>query len=169
MRRITLILLAAIIVCPLLVACNGSAGVTKPTIGSIPDGWYLSNQDSYGTFVEDDNTKWGLIEYTDEVDGDFVQIYYGDVPQELKGKEADEDALIGRAVLESYAFEPTEMGTMTVGGSLAGYTRAYDASYDVYDMEIVFVVGSTCIDIYTCFDANATDEAQAMSLIYSIR
>ncbi len=169
MRKVSLLLLAAIIICPALIACNGSSDVTKPTVGHVPDGWYLSDQESYGTIiVETDGTEWGLIEYTDEIDEDFVQIYYGDVPQELKGNETDEDALIERAILESY-FEPTETGTMTIGGHLAGYTRAYDAWYDTYDMEIVFVIGSTCIDIYVCFDATTTDEAQAMSLINSIR
>jgi len=35
-------------------------------------------------------------------------------------------------------------------------------------MEIVFVVDSTCIDIYTMFDATAEDETQAMSIINNI-
>jgi len=116
-----------------------------------------------------DDTKWGLIEYTDEIDSDFVQIYWGDIPPELEGKATDGTALTARAVLESSAFTPTETGTMTVAGHLAGYTRAYDAWHDYYDMEIVFIIGSTCIDIYTCFDATAADEAQAMLLINSIR
>jgi len=170
MRKIVLLLLAAIIICPVFIACNGSANVTKPTIGNVPDGWYLSDQDSYGTFVtDDDTTKWGLIEYTDEIDADYVQIYWGDIPPTLEGKETDGDALIARAILESYSFEPTETGTMTAAGQLAGYTKAYDAGYDIYEMEIVFIIGSTCIDIYTLFDATAADEAQAMSLINSIR
>lgn len=169
MRKVMLLLLAAIVICPVVMACGGSANATKPTVGSIPDGWYLSDQWSYGTITMDDGTKWGLIEYTDEVDSDFVQIYWGDIPPELAGKATDGAALTGRAVLESSAFTPEETGTMTVAGHLAGYTRAYDAGYDYYDMEIVFIIGSTCIDIYTCFDATAADEAQAMLLINSIR
>ena len=168
MRKVMLLLLAVIIICPVVMACSGSGRVTKPTVGSIPDGWYLSDQQSYGTYEMADNTKWGLIEYTDEVDSDFVQIYWGDIPPELAGKATDGAALTARAVLESY-FEPTETGTMTAAGHVAGYARAYDAWYDWYDMEIVFIIGSTCIDIYTRFDATAADEAQAMSLINSIR
>jgi len=169
MRKVTLLLLAAIIICPALFACNGKTeSVTIPTIGNVPEGWYLSDQDSYGTFEEDDGTKWGLIEYTDEIDEDSVQIYYGDVARELKGNETDRDALIEQAILESF-FEPTETGNMTIGGRVAGYTRAYDAAYDTYDMEIVFVIGSTCIDIYAMFDATVTDEEQVMSLVNSIR
>ena len=169
MKRIMLLLIAAIIICPVFIACNASGNVSKPTVGSIPDEWYLSDQDSYGTFVEDDNTKWGLIEYTDEIDADFVQIYWGDIPPELEDKETDGDALIGRAILESGSFMPTETGTMTAAGKFAGYTKACDAEYDICEMEIVFIIGSTCIDIYTMFDDNDADEAQVMSLIDSIR
>jgi hypothetical protein len=169
MRKVMLLLLAVIIICPVLIACNNSGSVVEPTVGNIPDGWYLSAQETYGTYVEADGTKWAVIEYTDEVDSDFVQIYYGDVPQELKGNETDGDTLIERAIQESVTFEPTETGTMNIGNHLAGYARAYNASYDYYEMEIVLVIGSTCIDIYALFDATAADEAQAMSLINSIR
>ena len=169
MRKVAILLLAAIIICSGLIACNGKTeSVTKPTIGNIPEGWYLSDQDAYGSYEEDDGTKWGLIEYTDEIDDDFVQVYWGDVPRELKGKETNRDALIDRAILESY-FIPTETGNMTIGGHVAGYTRAYDADLYIYDMEIVFVIGATCIDIYAMFDATEADEEQVMSLINSIR
>jgi hypothetical protein len=145
---------------------GGESEIEKPNVAYVPDGWYLSDDSAYPEFTG--NGYWGLVEYTDEEDYDFVQIFYGDIPTELRGKERDGDALIGRAFYESSAFEPTESGTMTIGGWIAGYTRAYDADYDVYDMEIVFVNGSTCIDIYTCFDATTEDEAQVMAIIESI-
>lgn len=63
-------------------ACS-QPGITKPTVGNVPQGWGLSNEDPYGTYEELDGTVWGLIEYTDTEDGDLVQIYYGDVPSEL--------------------------------------------------------------------------------------
>lgn len=31
--------------------------------------------------------------------------------------------------------------------NLEGYAKRYDATYEIYEMEIVFVVDSTCIDI----------------------
>jgi len=146
--------------------CGG--GVTKPTVDYVPQGWFLSDEEPYGTYHETDGTEWGLIEYTDEVDWDFVQLFYGDVPPELKGRENDGTALIGRAILEATAFVPDETGTMTIAGHLAGYAKSYDATYEIYEMEIVFVVDSTCIDIYTMFDATAEDETQAMSIINNI-
>jgi hypothetical protein len=149
-------------------ACGVDGGaVTKPSVGNIPQGWHRGIEDSYGTYEELDGTKWGLIEYTDTEDADFIQIFYGDVPSELQGMETDSDALIGRAALESI-FEPDETGTMIAAGQIAGYTKAYDPAMALYEMEIVFVVNSTCIDIYTIYDATSEDEAQVMSLINSI-
>lgn len=153
-----------------LSACCPYAGeVIVPTVGYVPQDWYLSDDEAYPNIMGEDDTRWGLIEYTDEVDYDFVQIYYGDLPSELVGKVNDTEALIARAVLESVTFDPEETGTMVIGGRIAGYAKAYDPTYEVYDMEIVFVIDSTCIDIYTCYDATSEDEAQAMSLINSIR
>jgi len=141
------------------------AEVLKPGVGVVPENWYLSDEANYPEYGDG---NWGLIQYTDEVDYDFVQIWYGDVPPELEGKENDSNALISQAVSRAVTFEPTETGTMTVGVWLSGYAKAYNAEIDVYEMEIVFVYESTCIDIYTCYDATSADEAQAMSLINSI-
>jgi len=143
------------------------SGMVKPTVGYVPQGWYCSADDPYGTYDESDGTEWGLIEYTDNVDYDFVMIFYGSVPPELKGKENDRDALIAKAI-EYAIFEPTESETMVVADELAGWVKAYDPEYDIYNMKIVFVKGSTCVDIFTEYDATYEDEAQAMSLIDSI-
>jgi hypothetical protein len=149
------------------VACGGS-GVIKPSVGNVPAGWTLSVEEPYGTFEELDGTRWGVIDYTDSGDGDFVQIYYGDVPSSLRGKETDEDALVARAVEEALTFEADETGTMYVSGWLAGYAKAYDSSLEVYEMEVVFVEGTTCIDIYAAYDAGSENELQVTSLINSI-
>ena len=137
----------------------------KPAVGDIPQGWYLSNEEPYGTYKESDGTVWGLIEYSDSEGSNFVQIYYGDVPSELEEHEADRDALIARAELES-KFLPDETGTMIVSGQIAGYTKMYDPDLDRYDMDIVFVLDSGCIDIWARYDA--TSEAEVMSIIDSI-
>ncbi len=147
-------------------ACLRS-GITKPTVGNVPPGWDLSNEEPYGTYEELDGTVWGLIEYTDTEDADFVQIYYGDVPSELKGNETVRDPLTDRAIAESM-FEPDETGVMIASGQIAGYTKMYDSDLDLYQMEIVFVLDSICIDIYTIYDATSEDEAQAMLIINSI-
>jgi len=146
---------------------SASYDIVKPTVGYVPQGWYCEYDDPYGTYEDIDGTKWGLIKYTDNVDYDFVQIFYGDVSSELEGKENDRDALIAKAT-EHAIFEPTESGTMVVAGELAGWVKAYDPEYDIYKMEIAFVKGSTCVGIFTEYDATYDDEAQAMSLIDSI-
>ena len=139
----------------------------KPAVGDIPQGWYLSNEEPYGTYKESDGTVWGLIEYSDSEGSNSVQIYYGDVPSELKEHQTDRDALIARAELES-KFEPDETGTMIVSGQIAGYTKMYDPDLDRYDMDIVFVLDSGCIDIWARYDATSEAEAQVMSIIDSI-
>ena len=148
------------------VACWGPV-FSKPSVGYVPQGWYLSEDSPYGTYYEEDGTESGLIGYTDIEDGDFVLIYYGDVASSLKGRETAPSALIAKAI-EYSIFSPEETGTMTVAGEIAGYTKMYDADWDWYEMSIVFVKGSTCIFIYTIYDATSTDEAQAMSIINSI-
>jgi hypothetical protein len=168
MRKVTLLLLAVIIICPVFIACSNSNNVIKPTIGQVPDGWYLTEEHAYGTFIGDDGGGWGSIKYNDEAGKDLVLIYYGDIPRALRGNETDGDALIELAVQESYTFEPTETGTMTIGDHLAGYTRAYNEELGFCQMNIFFVIGSTCVNVYTFFATSVTDAEQTASLINSI-
>jgi len=163
---IMLALVTTLLLSTITYGCGLPSGMVKPTVGYVPQGWACTADYPYGT-TEDDGVKSGLIEYTDNTDYDVVQIFYGDVFLELKGKENDRDALIAIAT-EYVPFEPTESGTMVVAGELAGYVKAYDSILDVYEMDIVFVKGSTCVDIYTCYDATSGDEAEVMSLIDSI-
>jgi hypothetical protein len=132
--------------------------VIKPTVGYVPPQWYLS----------EDDRLLGLIKYTDEVDSDFVMVWYDDIPAVLKGKENDGDSLINRACNEATFDKIDETGTMTIADQLAGYAKDYDPEIDVYELEIVFVKGATYVGIYACYDATSKDESQAMSLIHSI-
>ena len=143
---------------------------TKPTVHYVPQDWYLSDDSPYPTFADEVyGTDSGLLEYTDGLDYDFVQIFYGDVPSLLIGREHDGDALIEVAEAWASAFyEITETGTITVSGQLAGFVKGYDPTVDTYDLEIVFVKGNTCVDIYACYDATAHGDEQVMSLIDSI-
>ena len=139
----------------------------KPSVGYIPQGWYLSDEDPWGTYERSSGMKLGLIGYTDTEDFDSVLIFYGDVPSSLKGWETDGDFLIARAIVEAI-FEPEETGTMTLSGRLAGYAKAYDQVSDLYQMAIVFGNGTTYIHIYSVYHATSEDEAQVLSLIGSI-
>jgi hypothetical protein len=149
------------------VSCLGSSA-SKPTASDVPEGWSLSNEEPYGTYLESDGTQWGLVEYTNSDESNFVQIYYGNVPRELIDHETDPDYLLARAILESKTFEPDETGNMIASGQIAGYTKKYDSDSDWYEMDIVFVLESACIDIYTIYDATPEAEEQAMSIINSI-
>ena len=165
---VTTLLLSSITYgCDLFLNNGFPSNVVTPIVGYVPQGWYCSEDAAYGAYVDSDGTKWGLIEYIDNVDGDFVITWYGDVYSELKGKENDRDALIAIATKKAI-FEPTESGTMTVAGELAGWVKTYDPIYDYYEMKIVFVKDSTCVHIFATYDATSDDEAEVMSLIYSI-
>ena len=141
--------------------------VIEPTVGNIPQGWALSFEAPYGTYNESDGTKWGLIEYSDADDVNIVAIYYGDVPSNLEGRETDSDALISKAV-EWSIFEPDETGTMVVAGQMAGYAKMYDSDLDWYDIDIVFIEGSTCVDIWASYEAITGVEVQVMSIVNGI-
>jgi hypothetical protein len=149
------------------VSCLASAA-SKPTASDVPEGWSLSNEEPFGTYLESDGTQWGLVEYTNSDELNFVQIYYGNVPRELIDHETDPDYLTARAILESKTFEPDETGNIIASGQIAGYTKRYDPDSDWYEMDIVFVLESACIDIYTIYDATPEAEEQAMSIINSI-
>ena len=149
------------------VSCLASAA-SKPSASDVPEGWSLSNEEPFGEYLESDGTQWGLVEYTNSDESNFVQVYYGNVPRELIDHETDPDYLIARAILESKTFEPDETGNMIASGQIAGFTKWYDPESDWYEMDIVFVLESACIHIYTIYDATPEVEAQAMSIINSI-
>ena len=172
MKRKSRICLIAIVVIASVVMFAGyvdAKQITKPTVGYVPPQWYLSEDLPYPTYVDDWGHESGAILYTDKVDGDRVQIFYGDVPSELKGKESDSDALIAKAIDWAGAFHKIdETGTTTIADQLGGYAKGYDPELDAYDLEIVFVKGATCVDIYACYDATSEDESQVLSLMHSI-
>ena len=149
------------------VSCLASAA-SKPTANDVPEGWSLSNEEPFGTFLESDGTQWGLVEYINSDDSNFVQIYYGNVPRDLIDHETDPDYLTARAIVETKKFEPDETGNMIASGQIAGYTKRHNPDGALYEMDIVFVLESACIDIYTLYDATPEAEDQALSIINSI-
>jgi len=143
--------------------CSTSSGIIQPIVGYIPEGWYCG-ENPYGT-LEIEGRRVGFIECVDTLVGEnAVMIVYGDVFQELKGNESDLDALIARAT--RYQSEPYESGIMTVAGQLAGWSKVYHSDNEWYNMRIVFVKGSTCVEISAVYRTNSEDEV--MSLIASI-
>lgn len=147
-------------ICPSSTSPSGT--IEKPKVSFVPADWYLSADDAYSSTM-----GYGLVEYTDSWDGDFVQIFYGYMPESLKGHEADGNALISQAVSEAI-FTPDDTGSMTVAGRLAGYAETYDPYWEWWETEIVFVYGTTYVDIYTIYNASAADIQDATNLIESI-
>ena len=147
-------------ICPSSTSPSGT--IEKPKVSFVPADWYLSADDAYSSSL-----GYGLVEYTDSWDGDFVQIFYGYMPESLKGHEADGNALISQAVSEAI-FTPDDTGMMTVAGRLAGYAEAYDDYWYWWETEIVFVYGTTYVDIYTIYNASVADIQDATNLIESI-
>ena len=133
-------------------------------VGNIPDNWYKSYEEPLGSY-EGEFGDAGMIEYMDDYDGDVVQIYYERAPDTISQPLDD---------LASYILErdlgivADDYGMMTVAGTTAGYAKAYDPDWDVYDMEIVMVKGIVFIDIYACYDATYEDEAQVRTIIDSV-
>ena len=162
---VTIMLMGVILVGS--VSCLGSSAA-KPTASDVPEGWSLGNEEPFGTFLESDGTQWGLVEYTNSDGSNFVKIHYGNVPRELIDHETDPDYLTARAIVETKKFEPDETGNMIASGQIAGYTKRYDTDSDYYEMDIVFILESACIDIYTLYDATPEAEDQALSIINSI-
>ena len=158
-------IVVGLLLCALMVSgamCQSSANIQTPKVSQVPSGWYQTANDAY-----DPTIGYGLVEYTDNWDGDFVQIFYGPVPASLKGKEGDSNALIAQAVSEAI-FSPDDTGPMTVAGRLAGYAEAYDDYWEWWETEIVFVYGDTYVDIYTVYNSTVSDIQEATNLIESI-
>ena len=150
------------LMCFLLVlasACGPT--ILKPSVGYLPEGWSLDDEEPYGEYT----SHLGVIKYTNAAGDSGVTIIYGNVPEWLKGRETDEEALIEAAIDEAFLFEPEETGIMMVGGQLAGYAKG--VFLGLPEIEIVFVEDTTYVNIFAGY-VTTEDEADAMSLIDSI-
>ena len=141
---------------------GGTGSLQKPRIGWVPTDWYLSADDAYSSYL-----GYGMIEYTDDWDYDFVQIYWGDEPSSLIGYESSASALIDQAVYEA-PFVPDDTGSMFVAGQLAGYAEGYDSFLNVWETDIVFVYGDTYVDIYAVYNNSYWDIQDAIDFIDGI-
>lgn len=164
---IMLVVVTTLLLSSITYGCGTSSGIVKPTVGHIPPGWYCG-EDPYGT-LEIEGRRVGFIECVD-TGGSYssVMILYGDVFPELKGKESDKVAFLNTLIARAtkYHSKPYESGIMTVAGESAGWSKVHHADYDWYNMEIIFVKGSTGVEIRTLYEA--TSEDAVMSLIDSI-
>ena len=150
------------------VACGG--GISKPSVGFVPEGWELIDEAPYGAYNLD-GKKFGSMLYED-ADGDsFVVILYGDSTDWQTGLGADGDNLIARVLGATMSFHPGETGIMTVGDRSASYFKTCIGN--LCEMGITFLKvsgwaakGTTWIGIYTAYHKDSQQDV--MSLIDSV-
>ena len=157
------------------VGCGGGvAGVTKPTVGTVPSGWSLEDDTAYPQYEGNQpGVDWGLLAYLDSAQSRDVEIWYGDIAPELVGHENDGQALIDYALGEiqaSYPYwTPDDTGTIHIDGHLTGYVAGYDPNYGTYDLSIEFISGATSVNIYAgSYNGPPLDDTEIMQLINSI-
>ena len=134
-------------------------------VGNIPDNWYKTVDDPLGTW-EGEFGESGMIEYTDDGDGDVLQIFFERAPDTVTVPLGDLAASIMKRDLGIVADEygPTQVP----GATAAGYAKAYDSDYGAYDLEVVMVMGIVFMDIYAFFDATPEDENEVIQILQSI-
>jgi len=141
--------------------------VSKPTV-TLPANWHLEEETPYPQApAEYDPQGAGMLMYQDEVDYDFVMVYYEKAPAYTL-TEADLEIKAIELFLIVHNYTPYDTGTMTVAKTQAGYAKGYDYDYDTYALELAFVKGNEFLNVYAFYDATSADEAEVMSLINSI-
>ena len=155
------------------VSCRG-AGLQKPTVGYVPQGWPVLSDYIYTTCL---GYEEGILIYGDgELQSpNSVEIHYRDMYEEsgaVGGKPVtDVDSIInGWAIynLQVDSIEPEESGTMIVGGQIAGYAKGYDPVGDNYVLVLRCFNEPMCLSLRALWEPTFEDEADVMSLINSI-
>ncbi|MCW3977626.1 MAG: hypothetical protein NWE77_06815 [Candidatus Bathyarchaeota archaeon] len=141
--------------------------ISKPSV-TLPSYWHLEMETPYPeAYAEYDPQGAGMLMYVDEVDFDCVMVFYERAPSTTL-TETTLETKATEIFLRDHEYTPSETGTKTVAGSPAGYAKGYDYELDVYDLELVFVKGSTFLNVYAVYDPTPEDENGVMSLIDSI-
>jgi hypothetical protein len=164
-KIVTCLLFCFVISFP-VVLCAES--ISKPTV-SLPEDWYQDSETPYPQAVSQyDPAGSGMLSYTDGVDYDFVTLNYESAPTYTLS-DTDLQTKSGLLFTEYHEeIEVTEVGTMTIGGSIAGYTRGYDPDFDVNYAEIVWVKNEVFLRAFVYYDATPQDWTQVQSLLDSI-
>ena len=164
---VALVLLLTIIstAIPLAQAANAPS---KPNV-TLPANWQLEDETAYPNAPSEyDLEGGGMVEYMDQVDYDFVMIYYENAPS-ITFTDADwkgEAEYIFMRDHENLTY--SESGVQTIAGVKAGFAKGYEAEYDTYALETAFIKDGIYYNAYAYYDANSVDEAQVMSLLNSI-
>jgi hypothetical protein len=160
--------LASLVLLALPLATAAESAV-KPTVTLPNSDWILRAESTYPTEPsEHDPNGAGLIEYRNEVNYDFVMIYY---ERAVNGPMSDESLKTDAANIFARDHEDTVMsenGIRTFAGVSAGYAKGIESDYNIYTLELAFVKGADYFNVFAYYDANAESESQVNALINSI-
>lgn len=161
------ILLLVTIVLAAAPFATAAGNLSKPSV-TLPANWQLTDETPYPDATsEHDPQGAGLLQYEDTVNYDGVMIFY-ESAQSTTYTSAQLRAEAEDIFYRDHEMMYDESGTMTVAGVQAGFAKAYDAEYDVYILELVFVKDNYYINAYALYDANAQSENAVTSLLNSI-
>jgi len=142
--------------------------ISKPNV-SPPENWYLESESPYpqegGQY---DPQGAGLLTYEDGVDYDFVMIFYEKAPTYTLTAAALETKATTNFLNYHEEYTLDNSGTLTLGGSPAGYAIGYDSESDCNRLEVTLVKNDVYMSIYAYYDATTEDEDQVLALLNSI-
>jgi hypothetical protein len=165
---LTIAFLASLVllVFPLTTAAESAV---RPTVTLPNNNWILRSESTYPTEPsEHDSRGAGLIEYRNEVNYDFVMIYY---ERAVYGPMSDDSLTADAIHIFARDHEDTvmsESGITTFANVHVGYAKGIESDYDIYTLELAFVKGADYFNVFAYYDANAQSESQVNALINSI-
>ena len=167
-QHLVVILLAAVLVVAAAAPLCAAATLAKPNV-TIPSGWELYDETAYPNAVaEHDSQGAGLLEYENTETYDYVMIYYENKPSQSYSSADLQSEVESIFYRDHTDLTLDESGVDTFAGVQAGYAKTYDATYDVYHLELVLIKGNYYMNIYAVYDATNTAENTVNSLINSI-
>jgi heme/copper-type cytochrome/quinol oxidase subunit 4 len=165
---LTIAFLASLVllVFPLTTAAESAV---RPTVTLPNNNWILRSESTYPTEPsEHDSRGAGSIEYRNEVNYDFVMIYY---ERAVYGPMSDDSLTADAIHIFARDHEDTvmsESGITTFANVHTGYAKGIESEYDIYTLELAFVKGADYFNVFAYYDANAQSESQVNALINSI-
>jgi hypothetical protein len=145
-----------------------SVSISPPTL-TFPSSWHLNASSGYPTLSisAHDPLGVGYLRYVN-TKYDSISIYY----------EFNYDCYYSPTQLKNEATAMFELdlgnetiisnGTTTYAGVIAGYAKGYDASYNVYDLEIILIKNNCFVNIYTYYDTDTQTENEINGIINSL-
>jgi len=152
---------------------SGCAGLPKPTVGYIPEGWSVLSDHIYTTCLGFDE---GVLIYGD---GELqrpnsVEIHYHNMYEEDRAVGGQSITDVDRIItewaiynLEYDSIEPEESGRMIVGGQIGGYAKGYDPVGDNYVLVLQCFNEPICYSLRALWEPSFEEE-EVKRLIESI-